>query len=405
MYGSFKDHLCKELQGIRDAGLFKEEVEITSAQGAHVAVEGGGDLLNLCANNYLGLAQHPEVNAAAMQGLRDWGYGMASVRFICGTQRLHKDLEDALARFLVMEDCILYPSGFDANGGLFETLLGPDDAVLSDALNHASIIDGVRLCKAKRYRYANNDMAELEAQLQAADAAGARFKLITTDGVFSMDGSIAKLDEICALAERYGALVHFDDCHATGFLGDNGRGTHEYHQCMDKVDIITGTLGKALGGASGGFTAARGEIVALLRQRSRPYLFSNTVAPPVVAGALRALALVDEEPTLRAQLDSNTRYFRAGLENAGFELLPGSHPIIPVMLHDASLAAAMAARIRALGVYVVAFSYPVVPQGQARIRTQMSAALTQNDLDRAIAAFVQARDDTESDGAAQKSAG
>jgi glycine C-acetyltransferase len=392
MYGAFQQHLQDELDGIKSAGLFKHEVEITTAQGAHVGVSSGQDLLNLCANNYLGLAQHPAVNAAAARGLDDWGYGMASVRFICGTQSLHKSLEDSLACFLGLEACILYPSGFDANGGLFETLLGENDAIISDALNHASIIDGVRLCKARRYRYANNDMAELETQLKAAATAGARFKLITTDGVFSMDGSIARLDEICDLADRYGALVHFDDCHATGFLGETGRGTHEYRGCMDRVDIITGTLGKALGGASGGFTAARSEVVELLRQRSRPYLFSNTVAPPVVAGAIKALELIDEEPALREQLADNTRYFRNGLQAAGFELLPGEHPIIPVMFHDAQLAADMAAAIREAGVYVVAFSYPVVPKGQARIRTQMSAALSREDLDRALAAFVSARD-------------
>lgn len=390
MYGEFKTHLEAELEGIETAGLTKREVQMTTAQGAHVEADGRA-LINLCANNYLGLAEHPEVNAAAARGLQDWGYGMASVRFICGTQTLHKRLEASLADFLGMEDCILYPSGFDANGGLFETLLGAEDAVISDALNHASIIDGVRLCKAQRYRYANNDMADLEKQLQAAQQAGARFKLITTDGVFSMDGSIARLDEVCDLAERYGAMVHFDDCHATGFLGETGRGTHEYRSCMDCVDIITGTLGKALGGASGGFTAAHGEIVALLRQRSRPYLFSNTVAPPVVAGAIEALDLVVRQPELRTRLKENAAYFRAGLEEAGFELLPGDHPIVPVMLHDARKAAMMAEEIRRLGVYVVAFSYPVVPNGQARIRTQMSAALSREDLDTAIAAFVAAR--------------
>lgn len=392
MYGKFQEHLRAEIQGIRDAGLYKDEIEFTSAQGAHVAIAGSQNVLNLCANNYLGLAEHPEVNAAAARGLEEWGYGMASVRFICGTQSLHKDLERALASFVGLEACILYPSGFDANGGLFETLLGAEDAIISDALNHASIIDGIRLCKAQRYRYANNDMQDLESQLKAADAAGARFKLITTDGVFSMDGSIAQLDKICDLAEQYGALVHFDDCHATGFLGASGRGTHEYHQCMDRVDIITGTLGKALGGASGGFTAARAEVVDLLRQRSRPYLFSNTVAPPVVAGALKALELVESQPDLRKQLEENSAYFRNALEEEGFELLPGDHPIIPVMLHDANRAAQMAEHIRAQGVHVVAFSFPVVPKGQARIRTQMSAALTKEDLDRAIAAFVSARD-------------
>lgn len=391
MYAEFQAHLADELQAIDDAGLTKEEVEITTAQGAHVSVASGSELINLCANNYLGLAQHPAVNAAAAKGLEEWGYGMASVRFICGTQTLHRQLETDLARFLGTEDCILYPSGFDANGGLFETLLGEEDAVISDALNHASIIDGVRLCKAKRYRYRNNDLQDLEAQLQAADAAGARFKLITTDGVFSMDGSIARLDAICDLAEQYKALVHFDDCHATGVLGANGRGTHEHHNCVDRIDIITGTLGKSLGGASGGFTAAHSEIVALLRQRSRPYLFSNTVAPPVVAGAIKALSLVDEEPELRQRLTENAAYFRSRMEQEGFELLPGDHPIVPVMLHDAKLAADMAAEIRRRGVYVVAFSFPVVPKGLARIRTQMSAALTRDDLDTAIAAFVAAR--------------
>jgi glycine C-acetyltransferase len=312
---------------------------------------------------------------------------MASVRFICGTQTLHKQLEDALSKFLGTQDTILYPSCFDANGGLFETLLGEEDAVLSDALNHASIIDGIRLCKAKRYRYQNNDMADLERQLQAADAAGARFKLISTDGVLSMDGYIARLDEICDLAERYDALVHFDDCHATGFIGEHGRGTHELRGCMDRVDIITGTLGKALGGASGGYTAARQEIVDLLRQRSRPYLFSNTVAPPVVAGAIKAIELVSESPLLRDRLSENTAVFREGLEKLGFELLPGEHPIVPVMLHDAALAAQFAEAMLDQGVYVVAFSYPVVPKGKARIRTQISAALTDDDIAFALQAF------------------
>ena len=392
MYGDFKQHLQAELASIEAAGLYKHEVEITSAQGAHVEVSGGRDMLNLCANNYLGLAQHPAVRAAAARGLEDWGYGMASVRFICGTQSLHKALERALAALLGTEDCILYPSGFDANGGLFETLLGARDAVISDALNHASIIDGVRLCKARRLRYEHDDLADLEGQLRAADAAGARFKLITTDGVFSMDGSIARLDDICDLAQRYAALVHFDDCHATGFLGAGGRGTHEYRGCMDRVDIITGTLGKALGGASGGFTAARREIVDLLRQRSRPYLFSNTLAPPVVAGAIEALKRIDSEPWRREQLRDNTRYFREALHSEGFTLRPGAHPIVPVMLGEASLAARCAEHIRRAGVYVVAFSYPVVPRGQARIRTQMSAAFQRDDLDRAIAAFASARD-------------
>ena len=342
MYGHFQQHLKTELDAIKAAGLYKQEREITTAQGAHIGVTGGRKVLNLCANNYLGLAQHPDVNTAAKSALEQWGYGMASVRFICGTQSLHTELEQKLSEFLGMDATILYPSCFDANGGLFETLLGEQDALISDELNHASIIDGVRLCKAKRYRYRNSDMADLEQQLQAADKAGARFKLISTDGVFSMDGYIAQLDKICGLADQYNALVHFDDAHATGFIGANGRGTHEYRHCMDRVDIITGTLGKALGGASGGFTSARKEIVDLLRQRSRPYLFSNTVAPPVVAGALKALSLVTESNQLRDQLTENTAFFRQGLTELGFELLPGEHPIVPIMLHDAALAAQFA---------------------------------------------------------------
>ncbi|MBB3143192.1 glycine C-acetyltransferase [Halomonas organivorans] len=387
MYGDFQRHLRDELAVIDEAGLTKRERELATPQGAHVGVANDGEVLNLCANNYLGLAQHPEVKSAAMAGLDEWGYGLASVRFICGTQTLHKTLEARLSEFLGTEDTILYPSCFDANGGLFETLLGPEDAVISDELNHASIIDGVRLCKAKRYRYRNSDMADLEAQLQAADAAGARFKLITTDGVFSMDGYIARLDEICDLAERYQALVHVDDCHATGFLGEGGRGSHEYRGCLGRVDILTGTLGKALGGASGGYTSARREIVELLRQRSRPYLFSNTVAPPVVAGALKALELAGESSELRDRLKENTAFFRQGLVDLGFELLPGEHPIVPVMLHDAALAARFAEEMLAEGVYVIAFSYPVVPKGRARIRTQVSAALTREDLEGALSAF------------------
>lgn len=393
MYDQFQKHLSQELAGIEAHGLFKRERLITTPQSAHVGVVTGSNtdhdqaVLNLCANNYLGLAQHPEVNAAAQAGLEQWGYGMASVRFICGTQTLHKSLEQKLSTFLGMEDTILYPSCFDANGGLFETLLTDKDAVISDQLNHASIIDGIRLCKASRYRYKNSDMADLEAQLQAADKNGARFKLISTDGVFSMDGYIARLDEICDLAEKYHALVHFDDAHATGFVGNEGRGTHEYRGCIERVDIITGTLGKALGGASGGYTSARKEIVELLRQRSRPYLFSNTVAPPVVAGAIKALELVSESNQLRDQLNENTAFFREGLSCEGFELLPGEHPIVPVMLHDAALAGKFADAMLAQGVYVVAFYYPVVPNGKARIRTQMSAALTRDDLEKAIDAF------------------
>jgi glycine C-acetyltransferase len=394
MYDRFQEHLATELAGIEAAGLYKHERQITTAQGVRVGVGRPAEALNLCANNYLGLAQHPEVNAAAAQGLEDWGYGMASVRFICGTQTLHKQLEETLSNFLGTEDTILYPSCFDANGGLFETLLGAEDAVISDELNHASIIDGVRLSKAQRYRYKNNDMADLESQLKAADAAGARFKLITTDGVFSMDGYIARLDEICDLAERYSALVHFDDCHATGFVGDGGRGTHELRGCIDRVDIITGTLGKALGGASGGYTASRREVVDLLRQRSRPYLFSNTVAPPVVAGAIKAIELVSRSGELKNKLETNTAMFREGLTRLGFELLPGEHPIVPVMLHDAALAGQFADAMLDQGVYVVAFSYPVVPKGKARIRTQMSAALSSDDVEFALHAFERAKAST-----------
>jgi glycine C-acetyltransferase len=385
MYGDFRAHLQAELEAIEAQNLTKNERHIVSQQDARVEVN-GRSLINLCANNYLGLANNPEVIAAARDALDERGFGMASVRFICGTQDIHKQLEADLSDFLGMEDTILYPSCFDANGGLFETLLGPEDAVISDELNHASIIDGIRLSKAQRYRYRNNDMADLEAKLQAADAAGARFKLITTDGVFSMDGHIARLDEICDLAEKYGALVHFDDCHATGFLGATGRGTHEYRGCMDRVDITTGTLGKALGGASGGYTSARKEVVALLRQRSRPYLFSNTVAPPVVAGGIKALELV-RRGNARERLMSNTARFRQGLEALGFELIPGEHPIIPVMFNEAEKAQRFAAAAMEEGVYVTAFSFPVVPRGKARIRTQMSSALSEADVDEAVQAF------------------
>jgi glycine C-acetyltransferase len=393
MYGKFQAHLAAELDGIRDAGFYKKERVITTPQGSHVGVAGGADVINLCANNYLGLAQDPRVEAAAREGLERWGYGMASVRFICGTQSVHKQLEKQLSAWLGMEDTILYPSCFDANGGLFETLLGAEDAVISDELNHASIIDGVRLCKAQRYRYKNADMADLEAQLQAADAAGARFKLIATDGVFSMDGYIAPLEAICDLAERYNALVHVDDSHATGVVGEGGRGTPEHCGVMDRIDIVTGTLGKALGGASGGFTSAKREIVELLRQRSRPYLFSNTVAPAMVAGAQKAVELAAAGDDLRARLRENMACFREGLTEAGFELLPGAHPIIPVMLHDARRAAALAEALLAKGVYVIAFSYPVVPKGRARIRTQISATHTRDELERAVAAFAEARNE------------
>ena len=392
MYGKFQQHLSTELDAIESAGFLKREREITTPQGAYVGVSSGGKVLNLCANNYLGLAQHPEVNAAARQGLADYGFGMASVRFICGTQTLHKQLEARLSEFLGMQDTILYPSCFDANGGLFETLLSAEDAVISDELNHASIIDGIRLSKAQRYRYRNNDMADLEAQLQAADAAGARFKLITSDGVFSMDGSIARLDEICDLAEKYDALVHFDDCHATGFIGAHGRGTHEYRDCMARVDITTGTLGKALGGASGGYTSARKEIVELLRQRSRPYLFSNSIPPAAVAGALKAIDLVANSNELRDTLRDNTAYFRNGLQQLGFTLLPGEHPIVPVMLNDAAACSRFADALLQLGVYAVAFSYPVVAKDKPRVRTQMSAALTREDIDFALEAFGKAKE-------------
>ncbi|MGH1487209.1 MAG: glycine C-acetyltransferase [Cellvibrionaceae bacterium] len=388
MYGQLQDYLQDELAAIKGAGLYKHESAIMTPQGAYIGVKGDTKkLMNFCANNYLGLAQHLEINQAAKQALDQWGYGMASVRFICGTQSLHQQLENKLSQFLQMEDTILYPSCFDANGGLFETLLGEEDAVISDELNHASIIDGVRLCKARRYRYKNNDMSDLENQLKVATKKGARFKLITTDGVFSMDGYIARLHDICDLADHYDALVHFDDCHATGFVGENGRGTHEFRQCIDRVDITTGTLGKALGGASGGYTSGRREIIELLRQRSRPYLFSNTVAPPVVAGALKALELVEGSDELREKLNKNTRLFRDGLQKIGFDILPGEHAIVPVMLYDATIAAKFAQAMLAEGVYVVAFSYPVVPQGKARVRTQMSSAFAESDIAFALAAF------------------
>lgn len=385
MYGDFRAYLQTELEKIESLSLTKTERRIHSQQDARVEV-GGRKFINLCANNYLGLANHPEVIDAAREALDDRGFGMASVRFICGTQDIHQQLEQELTDFLGMEDTILYPSCFDANGGLFETLLGPEDAVISDELNHASIIDGIRLSKAQRYRYRNNDMEDLEAQLKEAVASGARFKLITTDGVFSMDGYIARLDEICDIAERYGALVHFDDCHATGILGANGRGTHEYRGCMERVDITTGTLGKALGGASGGYTSGKKEIVALLRQRSRPYLFSNSVAPPVVAGGIKALQLV-RNGAARDLLMRNMVRFREGLLSLGFELLPGEHPIIPIMFYDAERAERFASAAMQEGVYVTAFSFPVVPKGQARIRTQLSAALSLADIEAALEAF------------------
>lgn len=381
---AFLDHLGSVLKGIENDGLMKRERLITSPQGTHVSVA-GRDLINLCANNYLGLADHPKLVEAAKQAMDDHGYGMASVRFICGTQDLHRELEARIARFLGKEDSILFAACFDANGGLFEPLLGPEDAVISDALNHASIIDGIRLCKAKRYRYANSDMADLEAQLKAARADGARFILIATDGVFSMDGYLANLKEVTALAHKYGALVMVDDCHATGFMGPQGRGTPQHAGV--EVDIMTGTLGKALGGALGGYIAGPQPVIDLLRQRARPYLFSNALPPAVVAAGIAALDLVEAADDLRAQLFANAAYWRAGLADAGFSLLPGEHPIIPVMLGEAKLAQAMAAALYDRGVYVSGFFFPVVPKGQARIRTQMNAKLTRGDLDFALDAF------------------
>ena len=390
MPAAFLDSLRDQTEALKEQGLFKTERLIAGPQEAAIDVRSNGEtrrVLNLCANNYLGLANHPDVVAAAHRALDEYGYGVASVRFICGTQTLHKQLEARISDFLGTEDTILYPSCFDANGGLFETLLGPDDAVISDALNHASIIDGVRLCKAQRYRYQHDDMADLEAQLQAA--AGANVKLIVTDGVFSMDGTIANLQAICELADRYDALTMIDDCHATGFLGATGRGTHEYRDVMGRIDIITGTLGKALGGASGGFTAARKEIVGWLRQRSRPYLFSNSVAPVIAAASIAVLDLLDRDSSLREQLHANAAYFRAQMTERGFDLKPGEHPIIPVMLGDARLATEMADKLLERGIYVIGFSFPVVPRGEARIRTQMSAGLTREQLDQAVAAFTE----------------
>ncbi len=383
MDAAFLDHLRRETEALRDQGLYKAERVITSPQQAAIEVA-GGEVLNFCANNYLGLANHPALVEAAKAALDRYGYGMSSVRFICGTQDVHKQLEGAISGFLGTEDTILYSSCFDANAGLFETLLGPEDAVISDALNHASIIDGVRLCKAQRFRYANNDMADLEAQLKAA--ADCRFKLVCTDGVFSMDGYIANLQGVCDLAEAYGALVMVDDSHAVGFVGEHGRGTPEHCGVEGRVDIITGTLGKALGGASGGYTTGRAEIVEWLRQRSRPYLFSNTLAPVIAATSLKALELIAQDD-LRTKLRRNSQRFRAGMAELGFELLPGEHPIIPVMLGDAKLATRMADALLGEGIYVIGFSYPVVPQGKARIRTQMSAAHEDHHVDRAVEAF------------------
>jgi glycine C-acetyltransferase len=389
MINSFKEHLQTQLADIRQAGTYKNERIIMTPQGTTIRVADGQPVLNLCANNYLGLAQHPAVAAAAKAAVDQWGYGLASVRFICGTQGVHKQLEQKLSEFLGTEDTILYSSCFDANGGLFETLLGEQDAIISDELNHASIIDGVRLCKAQRHRYKNNDMADLEAKLQKA--ASCRFKMIATDGVFSMDGYIANLAAICDLAETYGALVMVDDSHAVGFIGKSGRGTHEYNNVMGRVDIITGTLGKALGGASGGYTSGRKEIIEYLRQRSRPYLFSNTLAPGIAGASLKVLELLSASTELRDRLEENTKFFREGMGKLGFNLLPGTHPICPVMLGDAALAGKFADALLKKGVYVIGFSYPVVPQGKARIRTQISAAHSHEDLEFAIRAFAEVK--------------
>ncbi len=384
-YERFQQHLHDRVEQIRSSGLFKSERILTSPQRAHVGVPGKPDILNLCANNYLGLAAHPAVCAAARDALDRWGYGMASVRFICGTQEVHKVLEGSLSDFLGTEDTILYSSCWDANGGLFETLLTADDAVISDELNHASIIDGVRLCKAQRFRYVNNDMADLEAKLK--DAAAARFRMIATDGVFSMDGTIANLPAICELADRYDAIVMVDDSHAVGFLGPRGRGTADYHNVAGRIDILTGTLGKALGGGSGGYTSGRSEIIQLLRQRSRPYLFSNSLPPPIVAASLKSLEILAASTELRDRLEANTRWFRDQMTAAAFPVAPGVHPIVPIMLGDAALAARMAEGMLEQGVYVIGFSYPVVPQGKARIRTQVSAAHSLDDLALAVDAF------------------
>ncbi len=385
MYGSIKEQLQQELTAINEAGLYKAERIIVSPQSSVIALHDGKQVLNFCANNYLGLSSHPDVVAAAHETLDNHGFGLSSVRFICGTQDIHKELEQRTAAFVGAEDCILYAAAFDANGGVFEPLLGEADAIISDELNHASIIDGIRLCKAKRFRYKHNDMADLETQLQAASSA--RRTLIVTDGVFSMDGTIAQLDKICDLADQYGAMVMVDECHASGFMGKTGRGTPEYRNVLGRIDIITGTYGKALGGASGGFTAARKEIVELLRQRSRPYLFSNTLAPAIVGASLRVLDILERSTALRDKLEDNTRYFRKAMTDAGFDILPGEHPIVPIMLYDAPLAQEFAARLLQEGIYVIGFFYPVVPNGKARIRVQISASHEPEHLERAVAAF------------------
>ena len=388
MYEQFKPKLEQELQAIQEAGLFKRERIITSPQAAQITIAGGKQVLNFCANNYLGLSSHPRVVQAAKKAIDTHGFGMSSVRFICGTQNIHKELEKKLSEFLGTEDTILYAAAFDANGGVFEPLFGAEDAIISDALNHASIIDGVRLCKAMRYRYEHNNMEDLEKQLQDAIAAGAQQKIIVTDGVFSMDGTIAQLDKIVALAEKYQALVMTDECHSTGFMGKTGRGVHEHRGVMGKIDIITGTLGKALGGASGGFTSGRKEMIELLRQRSRPYLFSNTLAPSITGASIAVLDLLSETTELRDKLEKNTCYFREKMEAAGFDIKPGEHAIVPIMLYDAVLSQKMAEKLLERGIYVIGFYYPVVPKGQARIRVQVSAGHQQEHLDQAIAAFI-----------------
>ncbi|MEM9825565.1 MAG: glycine C-acetyltransferase [Planctomycetota bacterium] len=387
----FREHVRTHLDELTEAGLYKSERLIGSQQGMHIRVQEDREVLNLCANNYLGLSSDPDVIAAAHEALDQWGYGLSSVRFICGTQDIHRELEMKISEFLGTEDTILYTSCFDANGGLFETLLTADDAVISDELNHASIIDGIRLCKASRFRYRNNDLNDLEAKLKEAQSS--RFRMIATDGVFSMDGYIADLPGVCDLAEKYDAMVMIDDSHSVGFLGKTGRGTHEFHHVMDRVDIITGTLGKALGGASGGYTSGRKEVIDMLRQRSRPYLFSNSVAPPIVGASLKALEILSESTTLRDRLEDNTRFFREEIQKVGLEVLPGEHPIVPVMLGDAALAAQMADRMLEKGVYVIGFSYPVVPKGKARIRTQISAAHTREDLRLAVECFAQCKEE------------
>ena len=391
MNAAFQSYLTSQLDTIRASGTYKRERILSTPQGTVVRADGGSAVLNMCANNYLGLAQHAKLRQAAHEALEQWGYGLASVRFICGTQGIHKELESSLTEFLGTDDTILYGSCFDANAGLFETLFGSEDAIISDELNHASIIDGMRLCKAQRYRYKNCHMADLETQLIAADAKGARFKLIATDGVFSMDGCIAPLKAICDLADKYGALVMVDDSHAVGFMGKTGRGTHEHSDVIGRIDLLTGTLGKALGGASGGYTSGHKEIIELLRQRSRPYLFSNTLCPSIVGASLEALRLLKNSTQLRDTLEANTLWFRSAMAEAGFQIRPGKHPIVPVILGDAVLSSKFADAMLERGVYVVSFSYPVVPQGKARIRTQISAAHTHEDLERAVKAFVEVK--------------